>query len=118
MGSSQVYPIKIFCFGNKDKILQKIFPDVSELNDEQNRDKWEHRIFKKSQSIKENETNEEITIKIEWRATLYPDIKDDNINELFDDLTKKMDIPKKYNEIIKLLKMNIMMLILERKVEM
>ena len=54
MGSTQVYPIKIFCFGNKDGLLQKVFPDIFEINDEQNKDKLEHRIFKKSESIPEN----------------------------------------------------------------
>ena len=102
MGSTQVYPIKIFCFGNKDGLLQKVFPDIFEINDEQNKDKLEHRIFKKSESIPENETKEKVKIKIEWRATIYPDITDDNINELFEDLTKKMDIPKKYDEINKI----------------
>ena len=88
--SSQVNPIKVFCFGNKDKILEGIFPEP----DENIIDKWEHRKLNKFQSIQENETKKKIKIQIEWKATLYPDITDENINELFEDLGKKMDIPK------------------------
>ena len=94
MGNEQIYPIKIFCFGNQDNILQKIFPEINKTNT----DIYEKRILKKSQSIKENESQKTFIINIEWRATLYPDITEENINDLFDDLTKKMEIPKEYEE--------------------
>ena len=94
MGNEQIYPIKIFCFGNQDNILQKIFPEINKTNT----DIYEKRILKKSQSIKENESQKTFSINIEWRATLYPDITEENINDLFDDLTKKMEIPKEYEE--------------------
>ena len=93
MGSSNepTFPIKIFCFGNKDSILQSIFPEKNT----EDKDNWEQRKLKKSESFIENETQK--TISIEWKATLYPDITDDNINELFEDLTKKMDILDDYD---------------------
>ena len=83
------FPIKIFCFGNKDNILQNIFPDKNE----DDKDKWEQRVLKKEESFTENETKKKISKTIEWKATLYPNLADDNIDELFEDLTKKMDIP-------------------------
>ena len=89
MGNEETFPIKIFCFGNQNNILQKIFPDKMESKE----DNFEHRRLKKSESFKENETNKTLSKKIEWNATLYPDITDDNIEELFEDLEKKMDIP-------------------------
>ena len=60
------------------------------LND---KDKWEQRVLKKEESFTENETKKKISKTIEWKATLYPNLTDDNIDELFEDLTKKMDIP-------------------------
>ena len=98
MGSSQSNPIKVFCFGNKDNILQEIFPKKTG-KDKINSKIVEYRILQKSQSIQENETKKNINIQIEWRATLYPDITEENIDELFDDLTKKLDIPEEYKEI-------------------
>ena len=98
MGSESVYPIKIFCFGNKDDVLQKIFPD----KDIQDQDKWERRIYKRTTSFAENETEKTISKTIVWKAKLYPDIiegENGNVNDLFNDLTKSMDIPKdEYNE--------------------
>ena len=88
--SEPTFPIKVFCFGNKDNILQKIFPD--EVKNEY-KDKWEHRTLMKKESFTENETKKTISKKIEWIATLYPDITDDNVDELFEDLSKRMDIP-------------------------
>ena len=88
--SEPTFPIKIFCFGNKDGILEEIFPDIIKNED---KDKWEHRAIKKSESFTENETQKTIERTIEWKATLYPDITDNNVDELFEDLQKKMDIP-------------------------
>ena len=89
------FPIKIFCFGNKDNILQNIFP----VKNKDDKDKWEQRVLKKEESFTENETKKKISKTIEWKATLYPNLTDDNIDELFEDLTKKMDIPDDdYNE--------------------
>ena len=94
MGNEESFPIKIFCFGNQNDVLQDIFPDKIE-----SKDKFEHRRLKKSKSFTENETKKTIEKKIEWNATLYPDITDDNIDELFEDLIKKMDIPEtEYDE--------------------
>ena len=89
MGNEETFPIKIFCFGNQNNILQKIFPEKIESKE----DNFEHRRLKKSETFKENETKETLSKIIEWNATLYPDITDDNIEELFEDLEKKMDIP-------------------------
>lgn len=97
MGCSNepTFPIKIFCFGNIDNILQNIFPDKNE----DDKDKWEQRVLKKEESFTENETKKKISKTIEWKATIYPNLTDDNIDELFEDLTKKMDIPDDdYNE--------------------
>ena len=91
MGTSEItFPIKVFCFGNKDDVLQSIFPD--EIKNE-NKKQWKYRRYKESKTFTENETKKAISQTIEWNATLYPDITDDNIEELFDDLSKKMDIP-------------------------
>ena len=98
MGSSQSNPIKVYCFGNKDNILQEIFPKKTG-QDKINSEIVEYRILQKSQSIQENETKKNINIQIEWRATLYPDITEENIDDLFDNLTKKLDIPEEYKEI-------------------
>ena len=91
MGNEETFPIKIFCFGNQNNVLQEIFPEKIESK---GKDKFEHRRLKKSESFKENETNKTISKSIDWNATLYPDITDDNIEELFVDLEEKMDIPK------------------------
>ena len=92
--SEPTFPIKVFCFGNQDDILQEIFPE--KIN---NKDNWEFRKLKKTESFTENETKKTILKTIEWNATLYPDITDENIDELFEDLQKKMDIPDDdYNE--------------------
>ena len=92
--SEPTFPIKVFCFGNQDGILQEIFPDKID-----NKDKWEHRKLKESESYTENETKKTISKTIEWNATLYPDITDENVDELFEDLKEKMDIPDDdYNE--------------------
>ena len=93
MGNEKSFPIKIFCFGNQNDILKDIFPEKIE-----SKDKFEHRRLKESKTFTENETKKTIEKKIEWNATLYPDITDDNIDELFEDLEKKMDIPEEYDE--------------------
>lgn len=88
--SEPTFPIKVFCFGNQNGILQEIFPEKIENKD---KDNWDHRKLKKSESYTENETQKTISKTIEWKATLYPNIIDDNVDELFEDLIKKMDIP-------------------------
>lgn len=88
--SEPTFPIKVFCFGNQNGILQEIFPEKIENKD---KDNWDHRKLKKSESYTENETQKTISKTIEWKATLYPNITDDNVDELFEDLIKKMDIP-------------------------
>ena len=95
MGNEETFPIKIYCFGNQDNILKEIFPDKIKSKE---KDKFEHRIFKKSKSFKENETNKTISKTIEWIATIYPDITEDNVDELFEDLQRKMDIPVEEND--------------------
>ena len=91
----ETFPVKVFCFGNQDDILQNIFPEKIESD---GKDKWEHRRLKKSESFIENETKKTISKTIEWVATLYPDITDDNVDELFKNLQEKMDIPDEYDE--------------------
>ena len=98
MGSKQSIPIKIFCFGDKDRIISELFPNKREINDK--KDKWECREFVKEISFKEKETGKSLTEKIEWIATIYPDIDDDNIEEVFESLENKLNIPNEYNEII------------------
>jgi len=93
MGSTQTYPVKIFCFGNKNDILKEIFPIKV-----QSTDKWEHRVFKKEMEFKEKETDKILRETIEWNATLYPDITDDNLEELFESLEKNLNIPDEYEE--------------------
>ena len=88
--NSPCFPIKVFCFGNQKDILQKIFTTKIETNNS----KYEQRILKKSESFQENESKKNITIQIEWRAILYPDLTEDNINDLFEDLGKQLEIPK------------------------
>lgn len=85
--NSQCFPIKVFCFGNYNNILQSIFTSKIETN----KGEYEQRVLKKSQSFQENETKKTINIHIEWRAILYPDLTEDNINDLFKDLKKKLD---------------------------
>ena len=51
MGSVTTYKIKIFCFGNKDEILQNIFPEKDELYNDQ----WEHRYLKHKEFFTDNE---------------------------------------------------------------
>ena len=98
MGNKQLTsPVKIFCFGNKNKILEKIFPE-KDINNKYE-DKWEHRIFKKTIEFKENETGKDLVEKFEWNATIYPNITDDNIEELFESLEQNLNIPDEYDEI-------------------
>ena len=94
-GEQQTSPIKVFCFGNKDNILQTIFKE--ELPKIENY-QWERRILKEAREYMENETKKSKTETIEWIATLYPDITEDNINDLFDDLKDKLNIPKENDE--------------------
>lgn len=46
--SEPTFPIKVFCFGNQNGILQEIFPEKIENKD---KDNWDHRKLKKSESI-------------------------------------------------------------------
>ena len=94
-GEQQTSPIKVFCFGNKDNILQTIFKE--ELPKIENY-QWERRILKEAREYMENEKKKSKTETIEWIATLYPDITEDNINDLFDDLKDKLNIPKENDE--------------------
>lgn len=93
MGSTQTNPIKVFCFGDRNNILKKIFPTKVT-----NPDKWEHRTFKNEMKFKEKETGKIMEEIIEWNATLYPDITDDNLEELFESLEKNLNIPDEYEE--------------------
>ena len=93
MGSTQTYPVKIFCFGDRNEILKEIFTTKV-----QNKDKWEYRVFKKEMEFKEKETDKTLKETIEWNATLYPDITDDNLEELFESLEKNLNIPDEYEE--------------------
>ena len=97
MGSKQSFPIKIFIFGNKNDILKKIFPDKIIIKDKA--DEWEHRQYKKEVYFKEKETGKMLEEKIEWNATLYPDINDDNIEELFKSLEENLNIPDEFDEL-------------------
>ena len=45
MGSKQSYPVKIFIFGNKNNIIETIFPDKLMVKDKNS--KWENRQYKK-----------------------------------------------------------------------
>ena len=101
MGNKETFPIKIYCFGNQDDILKEIFPDEIKSKE---KDKFEHRTFKKSYSFKENETNKTISKTIEWIATIYPDITEDNVDELFEDLVRKMDLPVEENDQMEIVK--------------
>ena len=97
MGNNQqTYPIKIFCFGNKNDILKKIFPEKIKSNE----DKWEHRRFKEEIEFKEKETGKKMKELMEWNAILYPDITDNNIEDdtLFESFVKNLDIPEEYGE--------------------
>jgi len=95
MGNEETFPIKIYCFGNQDGVLGEIFTEKIKSKE---KDKFERRICKKSISFKENETNETISKTIEWIATIYPNITEDNVDELFEDLSRKMDIPVEEND--------------------
>ena len=88
------FPIKIFVFGNKNNILEKIFTE--KLNDKF--DKWEQRKYKKETNYKEIETGMLLNEKIEWNAILYPDINDGNIEDLFNSLEKGLNIPEEFDE--------------------
>ena len=96
MGNKQTFPVKIFCFGNKSEIIEKIFPDKEENNSY--KDNWEHRTFKRTIEFKENETGKNLEEKVEWNATIFPNLTDDNIDELFESLEQKLNIPDEYDE--------------------
>lgn len=96
MGGKQTLPVKVFCFGNKNGILEKLFPLAN--NDKKIIDKYKHRTFKKVIEYKEKETGFYLEEKIEWNATFYPDITDDNIEELFESLEKNLNIPEEFDE--------------------
>ena len=88
------FPIKIFVFGNKNNIIEKIFTE--KLNDKF--DKWEQRKYKKETNYKEIETGKLLNEKIEWNAILYPDINDGNIEDLFNSLEKGLNFPEEFDE--------------------
>ena len=92
--SKKSFPIKIFVFGNKNNILEKIFTE--KLNDKF--DKWEQRKYKKETNYKEIETGKKLNEKIEWNAILYPDINDGNIEDLFNSLEKGLNFPEEFEE--------------------
>ena len=93
-GSKISFPIKIFAFGNKNNVLEKIFIEkIKEKFDE-----YEQRKYKKEIDFNENETGKKITEKIEWDLILYPDIDDDNMEALFTSLEKGLNIPPEYDE--------------------
>ena len=94
MGSSQTYPVKVFCFGNKNNILKEIFPEKIITIE----DNWEHRAFKNSIEFKEKETGKKLEETMEWNAILYPNITDDNIEDLFASLEKNLNIPEEYED--------------------
>ena len=96
MGSKQSKPIKIFCFGG-DKIIYKIFP--KEKTNVNKKEKWEYRQYVKELSFTEKETGKSLEEKIEWNATIYPDITDENIEELFSSLEKNLDIPDEFEKL-------------------
>ena len=95
MGTTQIFPVKVFCFGNKNKILEEIFPvpDNKEF-----KDKWKHMSFKKEVQFKENETGKSLKETMEWNAIFYPDITDNNLEDLFESLEKNLNIPDEYEE--------------------
>ena len=97
MGSKQSYPVKIFIFGNKNNIIETIFPDKLMVKDKNS--KWENRQYKKELKFEEKETGSMIEEKIEWKATIYPDIEDDNIEESFTSLSENLNIPDEFNEL-------------------
>ena len=98
MGNKQITsPVNIFCFGNRNKILEEIFP--SNDNNTKYEDRWEHRTSKNEIKFKENETGKDLVETIEWNATIYPNITDDNIDELFESLEQNLNIPDEYDEI-------------------
>ena len=92
--SKKSFPIKIFVFGNKNNILEKIFTE--KLNDKF--DKWEQRKYKKETNYKEIETGKKLNEKIEWNAILYPDINDGNIEDLFNSLKKGLNFSEEFEE--------------------
>ena len=92
--SKKSFPIKVFAFGNKNGILEKIFTE----NLKDKFDEYKQRKYKKETNFKENETGEYITEKIEWDVILYPDINDDNMEALFTSLQKGLNIPEEYDE--------------------
>ena len=94
MGSTQTYPVKVFCFGDKNKILNEIFPEKIQSDE----DKWEHRAFRNKIKFKEIESGKNMEEKMEWNALLYPNITDDNLEELFSSLEQNLNIPDKYEE--------------------
>ena len=93
-GSKKSFPIKVFAFGNKNNILEKIFTE--KLKDKF--DNYEQRKYKKETVFKENETGEQIIEKIEWDLILYPDLDDNNIESLFTSLEKGLNIPQIFDE--------------------
>ena len=92
--SKKSFPIKIFAFGNKNNVLEKIF--TKKLNDKF--DEYEQRKYEKEIYFKENKTGKQITEKIEWDIILYPDINDDNIESLFTSLEKGLNISPEFYE--------------------
>ena len=94
VSNKKSFPIKVFVFGNKNNIHEKIFPE--KLKDKF--DRFEQRKYKKEMEFKENETGKQLSEKIEWDAILYPDINDENIETIFESLEKGLNIPQEFDE--------------------
>lgn len=92
-------PIKVFIFGDKNNVVEHLFPEKIKKPDASN---LEQRIFKKEIEFKENESGRMIEEKIEWIATIYPDIMDDNIEDLFNSLEQNLNIPDEFDEELKI----------------
>lgn len=96
MGLAQTYPIKVFCFGDKNGIINEVFPEEIASDDN-----YKHRMFKQKIKFKEKETNKIMEEKMEWNAILYPNLCDDNIDSLLPSLEINMNIPSEYEENLK-----------------
>ena len=94
LNTKHSFPIKVFAFGNKNNVLEKLFTE--KLKDKI--DNWEKRQYKREVDFKEIETGIQLTEKIEWNAILYPDINDNNIEILFNSLEKGLNIPQDFDE--------------------
>ena len=94
LNTKHSFQIKVFAFGNKNNVLEKLFTE--KLKDKI--DNWEKRQYKREVDFKEIETGIQLTEKIECNAILYPDINDNNIEILFNSLEKGLNIPQDFDE--------------------